>query len=88
MWVTEFERVPLTAASRLDAAGEYYVRVRAATVCPALLALALGPVRDVRTGGAPGYQVTSQRSSRRMLSIPPHTPVSPPRRRALDNPAS
>ena len=34
LWVTEFERVPLTDASRLDAAGEYYVRVRARDSLP------------------------------------------------------
>lgn len=34
LWVTEFERVPLTAASRLEAAGEYYVRVRARDSLP------------------------------------------------------
>jgi len=34
LWVTEFERVPLTEASRLDASGEYYVRVRARDSLP------------------------------------------------------
>jgi len=29
LWVTEFERVPLTESSRLKGAGDYYVRVRA-----------------------------------------------------------
>lgn len=34
LWVTEFERVPLTDASRLAASGEYYVRVRARDSLP------------------------------------------------------
>jgi len=34
LWVTEFERVPLTDASRLAADGEYYVRVRARDSLP------------------------------------------------------
>jgi hypothetical protein len=34
LWVTEFERVPLTVASRLEASGEYYVRVRARDSLP------------------------------------------------------
>ncbi|MEO6223317.1 MAG: DUF4390 domain-containing protein [Vicinamibacterales bacterium] len=34
LWVTEFERVLLTEASRLDASGEYYVRVRARDSLP------------------------------------------------------
>lgn len=34
LWATEFERVPLTVASRLDATGEYYVRVRARDSLP------------------------------------------------------
>lgn len=34
LWLTEFERVPLTEASRLDAKAEYYVRVRARDSLP------------------------------------------------------
>ena len=34
LWVTEFERVPLTESSRLDAKAEYYVRVRARDSLP------------------------------------------------------
>lgn len=34
LWVTEFERVPLTEASRLSASGDYYVRVRARDSLP------------------------------------------------------
>lgn len=34
LWVTEFERVPLTESSRLNAGGEYYVRVRARDSLP------------------------------------------------------
>ena len=34
LWVTEFERVPLTEASRLNATSEYYVRVRARDSLP------------------------------------------------------
>ena len=34
LWVTEFERVPLTVASRLKASSEYYVRVRARDSLP------------------------------------------------------
>lgn len=34
LWVTEFERVPLTEASRLDVSGDYYVRVRARDSLP------------------------------------------------------
>lgn len=34
LWATEFERVPLTAASRLNITGEYYVRVRARDSLP------------------------------------------------------
>ena len=34
LWVTEFERVPLTESSRLDATGLYYVRVRARDSLP------------------------------------------------------
>lgn len=34
LWVTEFERVPLADASRLNAGGEYYVRVRARDSLP------------------------------------------------------
>lgn len=34
LWVTEFERVPLTTASRLNTSSEYYVRVRARDSLP------------------------------------------------------
>jgi hypothetical protein len=34
LWVTEFERVPLTEASRLNPTSEYYVRVRARDSLP------------------------------------------------------
>lgn len=34
LWVTEFERVPLSETSRLKASGEYYVRVRARDSLP------------------------------------------------------